>query len=147
MIIIRHLSWYAGPGTQQTLHKEAASRPMKERAEKKVVRPTCFMVRWAFQRPSPCPLEPGDPDGGNRGIIWPPAAYLSFPGSTCPRIPRSSPPNPRVEETMEAAAKPVLRVAAVCGSLRQASFNRGLLRAGTRFPLPLLGFRHSPPPR
>jgi NAD(P)H-dependent FMN reductase len=32
---------------------------------------------------------------------------------------------------MEAAAvKPVLRVAAVCGSLRKASYNRGLLRAG-----------------
>ncbi|PUZ52955.1 hypothetical protein GQ55_5G015200 [Panicum hallii var. hallii] len=31
---------------------------------------------------------------------------------------------------MEAAAvKPVLRVAAICGSLRKASFNRGLLRA------------------
>jgi hypothetical protein len=30
-----------------------------------------------------------------------------------------------------AAAKPVLRVAAICGSLRKASFNRGLLRAGT----------------
>ncbi|TVU36818.1 hypothetical protein EJB05_18767 [Eragrostis curvula] len=28
-----------------------------------------------------------------------------------------------------AAAKPILRVAAVCGSLRKASFNRGLLRA------------------
>ncbi|KAG2594256.1 probable NADPH:quinone oxidoreductase 1 [Panicum virgatum] len=32
--------------------------------------------------------------------------------------------------SMEAAAvKPVLRVAAICGSLRKASFNRGLLRA------------------
>ncbi|OEL37720.1 putative NADPH:quinone oxidoreductase 1 [Dichanthelium oligosanthes] len=40
-----------------------------------------------------------------------------------------------------AAAKPVLRVAAICGSLRKASFNRGLLRAGTlpfRFLLCLL---------
>lgn len=30
-----------------------------------------------------------------------------------------------------AAAKPVLRVAAICGSLRKASYNGGLLRAGT----------------
>ncbi|GJM91863.1 hypothetical protein PR202_ga08281 [Eleusine coracana subsp. coracana] len=30
---------------------------------------------------------------------------------------------------METAAEPILRVAAVCGSIRKASFNRGLLRA------------------
>lgn len=38
---------------------------------------------------------------------------------------------------MEAAAasvKPILRVAAICGSLRKASYNRGLLRAGTLTP-------------
>ncbi|GJN16708.1 hypothetical protein PR202_gb03727 [Eleusine coracana subsp. coracana] len=34
-------------------------------------------------------------------------------------------------EVAAASAKPILRVAAVCGSLRKASFNRGLLRAGT----------------
>lgn len=36
------------------------------------------------------------------------------------------------ERSMEAAAasvKPILRVAAICGSLRKASYNRGLLRA------------------
>jgi len=38
-------------------------------------------------------------------------------------------------EAAAASARPVLRVAAICGSLRKASFNRGLLRAGT---LPLL---------
>jgi chromate reductase, NAD(P)H dehydrogenase (quinone) len=38
-------------------------------------------------------------------------------------------------EVAAASARPVLRVAAICGSLRKASFNRGLLRAGT---LPLL---------
>jgi hypothetical protein len=38
---------------------------------------------------------------------------------------------PATPKAMEAAAvKPVLRVAAVCGSLRKASYNRGLLRAG-----------------
>lgn len=40
-------------------------------------------------------------------------------------------------EVAAASARPVLRVAAICGSLRKASFNRGLLRAGT-LPLPLL---------
>lgn len=38
-------------------------------------------------------------------------------------------------EVAAASARPVLRVAAICGSLRKASFNRGLLRAGT-LPLP-----------
>jgi len=38
-------------------------------------------------------------------------------------------------EAAAASARPVLRVAAICGSLRKASFNRGLLRAGM---LPLL---------
>lgn len=32
-------------------------------------------------------------------------------------------------EAAAASARPVLRVAAICGSLRKASFNRGLLRA------------------
>nr|ACN27159.1 unknown [Zea mays] len=32
-------------------------------------------------------------------------------------------------EVAAASARPVLRVAAICGSLRKASFNRGLLRA------------------
>uniref|UniRef100_A0A453GP74 NAD(P)H dehydrogenase (quinone) n=5 Tax=Triticinae TaxID=1648030 RepID=A0A453GP74_AEGTS len=48
--------------------------------------------------------------------------------------PRLLPPKAeRSRETREsmevAAAKPILRVAAVCGSLRRASYNRGLLRA------------------
>ena len=47
---------------------------------------------------------------------------------------------------MEAAAvKPVLRVAAICGSLRKASFNRGLLRAGTP-PFRPPSLRCAPPP-
>lgn len=37
-----------------------------------------------------------------------------------------------------AAARPVIRVAAICGSLRKASYNGGLLRAGTHTPFPSL---------
>ncbi|CAM0147728.1 unnamed protein product [Urochloa decumbens] len=40
-----------------------------------------------------------------------------------------------------AAAKPILRVAAICGSLRKTSFNRGLLRAGILSLPPLLLLR------
>lgn len=29
------------------------------------------------------------------------------------------------------ASQPVIKVAAICGSLRKASFNRGLIRSGT----------------
>ena len=39
----------------------------------------------------------------------------------------------REREKMEAvvAAKPIIKVAALCGSLRKASYNRGLVRSGT----------------
>ncbi|CAO2167748.1 unnamed protein product, partial [Urochloa humidicola] len=63
-----------------------------------------------------------------------PGVFIPFrpsPPSTPPpeHTPSSRLPTP-YKATMEAAAaKPILRVAAICGSLRKNSFNRGLLRA------------------
>ena len=47
----------------------------------------------------------------------------------------------RSDRTMEAviAAKPRIKVAALCGSLRKGSYNRGLVRSGT-FPFPAFVF-------
>ena len=47
----------------------------------------------------------------------------------------------RSDRTMEAviAAKPRIKVAALCGSLRKGSYNRGLVRSGT-FPFPAFFF-------
>nr|XP_034596469.1 uncharacterized protein LOC117857744 isoform X2 [Setaria viridis] len=65
-------------------------------------------------------------DGGSLPLPSP-QAIRTIPD---PRAHSTSTPRLPTPKSMEAAAaKPVLRVAAICGSLRKTSFNRGLLRA------------------